>query len=100
MILGLTLTLGGHSTPWPGADAVSLPSICCKCTAKTKTQTTGRYEEAETAYRTAKRLLPRPQPGKKLVTRIAPNSLSLFLNLGNLVARNRSRLEEADALYR
>ena len=38
--------------------------------------------------------------GKKLVTRIAPNSLSLFLNLGNLVARNRSRLEEADALYR
>jgi len=59
-----------------------------------------RYEEAETAYRTAKRLLPRPQPGKKLVTRIAPNSLSLFLNLGNMVARNRSRLEEADALYR
>jgi len=59
-----------------------------------------RYEEAETAYRTAKQLLPRPQPGKKLVTRIAPNSLSLFLNLGNLVARNRSRLEEADALYR
>ena len=66
----------------------------------TNTQTTGRYDEAETAYRTAKRLLPRPQPGKKLVTRIAPNSLSLFLNLGNLVARNRSRLEEADALYR
>jgi len=59
-----------------------------------------RYDEAETAYRTAKRLLPRPQPGRKLVTRIAPNSLSLFLNLGNLVARNRSRLEEADALYR
>jgi len=59
-----------------------------------------RYKEAETAYRTAKRLLPRPQPGKKLVTRVAPNSLSLFLNLGNLVAKNRSRLEEADALYR
>ena len=76
-----------------------------------------RYDEAETAYHTARRLLPKPQPGQKLVTRyclpdlpnnscltlysrIAPNSLSLFLNLGNLVARNRSRLEEADGLYR
>ena len=29
MILGLTSTLEGHSTPWPGAAAVSLPSICC-----------------------------------------------------------------------
>lgn len=59
-----------------------------------------RYDEAETAYRTARRLLPKPHAGQKLVTRIAPNSLSLFLNLGNLVARNRSRLEEADGLYR
>ena len=59
-----------------------------------------RYDEAETAYWKAKSLLPRAAPGEKLVTRIAPNSLNLFLNLGNLVARNSSRLEEADALYR
>lgn len=59
-----------------------------------------RYDDAEVAYRSAKRLLPRAAPGKRLVTRVAPNSLSLFLNLGNLVARNRSRLEEADSLYR
>jgi hypothetical protein len=59
-----------------------------------------RYDEAETAYRTAKKLLPRARPGQKLITRIAPNSLSLFLNLGNLVARDRNRLEEADSLYR
>ena len=50
--------------------------------------------------RSAQRLLPRALPGKKLITRIAPNSLNLFLNLGNLVARNSSRLEEADSLYR
>ncbi len=35
-----------------------------------------------------------------LVWRIAPNSLNLFLNLGNLIAKNLSRLEEADRLYR
>jgi len=59
-----------------------------------------RFPEAEVAYRSAKRLLPRAAPGQKLVTRIAPNSLNLFLNLGNLVARNTSRLEEADNLYK
>jgi len=59
-----------------------------------------KFNEAETAYRSAKRLLPRASPGKKLVARIAPNSLNLFLNLGNLVARNESRLEEADTLYK
>lgn len=59
-----------------------------------------KFNEAEVAYRSAKRLLPRASPGQKLVTRIAPNSLNLFLNLGNLVARNMSRLEEADNLYK
>merc|ERR1712147_379803 len=58
-----------------------------------------KFNEAEVAYRSAKRLLPRASPGQKLVTRIAPNSLNLFLNLGNLVARNMSRLEESDNLY-
>ncbi|XP_023344917.1 transmembrane and TPR repeat-containing protein CG4050 [Eurytemora carolleeae] len=60
----------------------------------------GRFDEAETAYRTAKYLLPRAKPGEKLITRIAPNSLNLFLNLGNLISKNSSRLEEADRLYR
>ena len=59
-----------------------------------------RFDEAEVAYRSAQRLLPKAAPGQKLVTRIAPNSLNLFLNLGNLVARNSSRLEEADRLYK
>merc|ERR1719474_382024 len=59
-----------------------------------------RYDEAEIAYRSAQKLLPKASPGQKLITRIAPNSLNLFLNLGNLVARNTSRLEEADNLYK
>ena len=58
------------------------------------------YHEAERAYKSAKRLLPRAPSGGKKVVRIAPNTLNLFLNLGNLVARNSSRLEEADSLYR
>ena len=58
------------------------------------------YHEAENAYKSAKRLLPRASNGGKKIVRIAPNTLNLFLNLGNLVARNSSRLEEADSLYR
>jgi tetratricopeptide (TPR) repeat protein len=60
----------------------------------------GLFAEAERAYLAAKKLLPRASPGTSLVARIAPNSLNVFLNLGNLVARNTSRLEEADRLYR
>ena len=48
----------------------------------------------------AKSLLPRARPGQVYQARIAPNHLNVFLNLANLLARNRSRLEEADALYR
>ncbi|XP_003739935.1 protein O-mannosyl-transferase TMTC3 [Galendromus occidentalis] len=58
------------------------------------------YDEAEKAFLAAKFLLPRPRKGKKYQTRIAPNYLNVFLNLANLYARNSSRLEEADALYR
>ena len=58
------------------------------------------YHEAERAYQSAKRLLPRASDGGKKVVRIAPHTLNLFLNLGNLVARNTTRLEEADSLYR
>nr|XP_050041249.1 protein O-mannosyl-transferase Tmtc3-like isoform X1 [Dermacentor andersoni] len=58
------------------------------------------FEEAETAFRKAKDLLPRPKPGEPYKARIAPNHLNVFLNLANLISRNSSRLEEADALYR
>lgn len=58
------------------------------------------YDEAEKAFLAAKTLLPRPRKGQKYQTRIAPNYLNVFLNLANLYARNSSRLEEADALYR
>ncbi|XP_049522366.1 protein O-mannosyl-transferase Tmtc3 isoform X3 [Dermacentor silvarum] len=58
------------------------------------------FEEAETAFRKAKDLLPRPKPGEPYKARIAPNHLNVFLNLANLISRNSSRLEEADGLYR
>lgn len=58
------------------------------------------YLEAEQAFLKAKALLPRPRKGQKYQARIAPNYLNVFLNLANLYARNVSRLEEADALYR
>lgn len=59
-----------------------------------------RYPEAEEAYLKAKSLLPQPKPGQRYVTRIAPQHLSVFLNLGNLMAKDPGRLEEADNLYR
>lgn len=48
----------------------------------------------------AKSLLPRAKPGESYQARIAPNHLNVFLNLANLIARNETRLGEADALYR
>ncbi|XP_022237987.1 transmembrane and TPR repeat-containing protein CG4050-like isoform X1 [Limulus polyphemus] len=58
------------------------------------------YNEAEESFRKAKALLPRPKSGEPYKARIAPNHLNVFLNLANLISRNKSRLEEADALYR
>ncbi|GFR21026.1 protein O-mannosyl-transferase Tmtc3 [Trichonephila clavata] len=58
------------------------------------------YNEAETAFWKAKNLLPRARPGKAYQARIAPSHLNVFLNLANLISRNGTRLEEADALYR
>lgn len=58
------------------------------------------YKQAEEAYMRAKSLLPRARPGEPYQARVAPNHLNVFLNLANLVARNESRLQEADALYR
>ncbi|KAG8177684.1 hypothetical protein JTE90_021982 [Oedothorax gibbosus] len=58
------------------------------------------YEEAEKAFWQAKDLLPRPKSGEAYQARVAPSHLNVFLNLGNLISRNGSRLEEADALYK
>lgn len=58
------------------------------------------YEKAEEAYLKAKSLLPKAKPGESYQARIAPNHLSVFLNLANLISRNHTRLEEADLLYR
>lgn len=48
----------------------------------------------------AKSLLPKAKPGESYQARIAPNHLNVFLNLANLIAKNETRLEEADLLYR
>ena len=37
-------------------------------------------------------------PGQTYTTRIAPNHLMVYINLGNLITRNSSRLLEADAV--
>nr|CAD7590584.1 unnamed protein product [Timema genevievae] len=58
------------------------------------------FKEAEDAYLKAKSLLPKAKPGESYQARIAPNHLNVFLNLANLIARNETRLEEADLLYR
>ncbi|KAK6626408.1 Protein O-mannosyl-transferase tmtc3 [Polyplax serrata] len=58
------------------------------------------FKEAEEAYLRAKSLLPKAKPGESYQARIAPNHLNVFLNLANLIAKNETRLEEADLLYR
>lgn len=58
------------------------------------------YQQAEEAYLKAKSLFPKIKPGESYQTRIAPNHLNLFINLANLIARNQTRLEEADQLYK
>ncbi|KAH8413666.1 hypothetical protein KR222_003100, partial [Zaprionus bogoriensis] len=59
-----------------------------------------RYAEAEQAYVHAKALFPQAKPGVSYHARIAPNHLNVFINLANLIAKNQTRLEEADHLYR
>ncbi|XP_043224720.1 protein O-mannosyl-transferase Tmtc3-like [Amphibalanus amphitrite] len=58
------------------------------------------YTEAEEAYMKAKSLLPKAKSGETYEARVAPNHLTVFLNLANLVSRDPARLEEADTLYR
>lgn len=57
---------------------------------------------AEEYLRKAKNLLPTPKrtDGEFGANRVAPSHLNVFINLGNLIARNRSRLAEAEQLYR
>ena len=59
-----------------------------------------QYELAEKAFLRAKDLLMSGRPGETYQARVAPSHLNVFLNLANLISRDRSRLEEADALYR
>ena len=44
-------------------------------------------EEAEAAYLEAKALLPQARPGKRYTARVAPQHLSVFLNLANLISK-------------
>jgi len=60
----------------------------------------GRDAEAEQAYFTAKNLLPKGEESGGRTARVAPQHLSVFLNLASLIAKDPSRLEEADHLYR
>ncbi|XP_064628448.1 protein O-mannosyl-transferase TMTC3-like [Lineus longissimus] len=56
--------------------------------------------DAEKAYRKALALMPAPKKGETYTTRINPNYLNVYLNMGNMLAKNVSRLEEADTLYK
>lgn len=59
-----------------------------------------RTSDAELAWRTAKELLPKPRSGQQYQARIAPQHLNVLLNLGNIMAKDPKRLEEADLVYR
>ncbi len=56
------------------------------------------FSEAEGAYRKALALLPPVKPGQSYTARIAPSHLNVFINLGNLISKDDSRLMEADAV--
>ncbi|XP_055917100.1 protein O-mannosyl-transferase Tmtc3 [Eupeodes corollae] len=58
------------------------------------------YKEAEESYLKAKSLFPKIKPGESYQARIAPNHLNVFINLANLISKNKTRLEEADHLYK
>jgi len=62
----------------------------------------GRTEEAERAFREAQALGPRWPAAEKrtAAARVVPNHLHVYVALATLIARNESRLEEADAIYR
>ena len=47
----------------------------------------GLSEDAEAAYLEAKAMLPQARPGRRYTARVAPQHLSVFLNLANLIAK-------------
>ncbi|ESN89866.1 hypothetical protein HELRODRAFT_116733 [Helobdella robusta] len=57
-------------------------------------------DEAEISYRKALALLPPVKPGQSYMTRLAPSHLNVFINLGNLLIKNVSRLNEVDVLLK
>ncbi|KAM7533495.1 hypothetical protein Aperf_G00000123793 [Anoplocephala perfoliata] len=59
-----------------------------------------RLDEAEEAYYQALDFFPKPKKGVVYHTRVSPKDLTIFINLANLLAKNDSRLDEADALLR
>ncbi|KAM7533013.1 hypothetical protein Aperf_G00000123859 [Anoplocephala perfoliata] len=59
-----------------------------------------RLDEAEEAYYQALDFFPKPKKGVVYHTRVSPKDLTIFINLVNLLAKNDSRLDEADALLR
>ncbi|XP_076358340.1 protein O-mannosyl-transferase Tmtc3-like isoform X1 [Tachypleus tridentatus] len=58
-----------------------------------------KYQEAELVYLQAKALFPQVYSVQSSESRVTQSHLQLFLNLASLISRNRTRLEEADALY-
>lgn len=44
--------------------------------------------------------MPRPKPGKSYHVNMPKTYLNAFINLASLIARNETRLEEADLLFR
>jgi len=63
-------------------------------------KTNSATDICDCVYSQAKSLLPKAKPGESYQARIAPNHLNVLLNLANLIAKNQTRLEEADMLYR
>lgn len=60
----------------------------------------GRYEEAERMFLQAKSLLPTQKDPLPLDMRFTTSHLHVFLNLAAVIARNHSRLAEADEIVR
>ncbi|XP_076363291.1 protein O-mannosyl-transferase TMTC3-like [Tachypleus tridentatus] len=59
-----------------------------------------RYQEAEEIYLKAKAMLPLNEKPTDMETHVTPSHLQVYLGLASLLSKNKSRLEEADALYR
>jgi tetratricopeptide (TPR) repeat protein len=56
-------------------------------------------KKAEKSFLKAKSLLPQPKLGEKFFARVSPQSLNVFINLGNLY-KNLSKFSEAENFFR